>query len=132
MLAHARIITIKDEPHPHFRLQNLDPMATRYALPLLLLLGTTAYIAGGARDSFKATALFNVTANSTCGGDTPTIFVYRGGVFNCSNGDHTPRFVLDNDPNTWWQSGNGVDPVSITFSLRGFKVVISSTILIYY
>lgn len=84
--------------------------------------------------SFKATSLFSVSANSTCGGDPPTTFVYNEQQFNCSTGEHHAGFLLDNDPSTWWQSDNGDDPVSITFSLevkfrgRGTIIIISGII----
>ncbi len=60
-------------------------------------------------ESFEATALFDASANSTCGGAPPTI---------CSAGERSVEFALDGDPTTWWQSNDGDDPVSLTFSLK--------------
>lgn len=71
-----------------------------------------------AENAFEATALFEVSANSTCGGDPPTIFIYDDALFNCSLGDHSADFSFDSNPDTWWQSNNTDDPVSILFSLQ--------------
>lgn len=89
----------------------------------LLLLQMEAYTG----DSFKATSLFAIAANSTCGRDPPTTaaFFYRGEIFNCTTGDHPPLFALDSDPSTWWQSDNGADPVSLSFSLDELEVIIN-------
>lgn len=67
---------------------------------------------------FEVTSFFVASSNSTCGGDPPTIFVYNGQEFNCSVGDHPADFSLDGNLNTWWQSSNSDDPVSIMFSLN--------------
>lgn len=67
-------------------------------------------------NGFKATQLFELTTNSTCGGDPPTSFVYNNQTFTCSTGEHHAMLALDGDFNTWWQSNNGDDPVSLTFS----------------
>lgn len=66
--------------------------------------------------SFEATALFVVTANSTCEQDPPTTFG-DGAIFNCSSEDHPVMYALDRDSNTWWQSRTGDDPVTLAFSL---------------
>ena len=83
-----------------------------------------------AQNGFEATSLFEVTANSTCGGDTPTEFIYEGEEFNCSFGDHSARFSLDKNPNTWWQSNNTDDPVFIMFSLAELEVQFNCSILL--
>ena len=75
-----------------------------------------------ASEEFKVTALFNITANSTCGGDTPTTFVHDGQEFDCSFGEHSAYFSLDNNHTTWWQSNNTDDPVSVSFFLDELEV----------
>ena len=87
------------------------------ALAVVLLHSALAVIAE--QSSFEATALFGTTANSTCEQDPPTTFGDgAGAVFNCSSEDHAVMYALDRDPNTWWQSRNGDDPVSLSFSLE--------------
>lgn len=85
---------------------------------VFILLVGAQYTAAQVGDGFKATSLFQATANSTCGRDPPTTFVYQGEVLNCSIGDHPILFAVDDDASTWWQSDNGADPVSITFVLE--------------
>jgi hypothetical protein len=91
---------------------------------LLLVLGIQLNSVLGASNAFKATALFEVTANSTCGRDAPNNFVHEGEVFNCSDGDYPAASMLDGNPSTWWQSENGDDPVSVMFSLGGLEVIV--------
>lgn len=92
------------------------------ALAVCLLHSAFAVIAepGG---SFEATALFGATANSTCEQDPPTTSTFGddGAIFNCSTEDHAVMYALDGDPNTWWQSRNGDDPVSLIFTLEVSK-----------
>lgn len=120
-------------PHPllHLLHKRLTAMSGALLLLLhLLLLGASAESPSSSEDVFEVTALFEIAANSTCGGDPPTFFVYDGEVFNCSVGDHPAGFALDDNPNTWWQSSNGDDPVSITLSLGELEVnniIISAT-----
>lgn len=93
------------------------------AILLLLSIDTSAGFSV-AQDAFEATSLFEVTANSTCGGDPPTKFIYEGEEFNCSFEDHSAHFSVDKNPNTWWQSNNTDEPVFITFSLAELEVCI--------
>ena len=63
---------------------------------------------------------FTASTNSTCG-DPPTLFEEPqnpGVLLNCTSGDHDAELALDGDLDTWWQSENGVTPVSITFTLQ--------------
>lgn len=66
-------------------------------------------------EGFLATSLFNVTASSTCGMDTPPTADL---LLNCSAEDHSPAYSTDRDLNTWWQSEEGDDPAVITFTLK--------------
>lgn len=70
-------------------------------------------------NGFEATSLFEISANSSCG-DPPTNF--GEGEFNCSFGEHLPPSALDNDFNTWWQSGVTDYPVTLIFTLNENKV----------
>ncbi len=87
-------------------------------------------------NGFEVTSLFRATANSTCGGDPPTIFAYNDVLFNCSIGEHDASLVLDKDNSTWWQSMNEEGVVAITFSLDRHEVTkgawhfLSSTIIL--
>ena len=78
----------------------------------------TAFSSAG--PSFEVTQYFSLAANSTCGGDPPTLFQdqFNGGIANCSVGEHDPQLAADGDPNTWWQSANGDTPVELVFSLE--------------
>ena len=71
--------------------------------------------------SFDVTQYFSIAANSTCGGDPPTLFQDQlniGVLVNCSVGEHEPQLAVDGDPDTWWQSANGDSPVELVFSLE--------------
>lgn len=87
---------------------------------ILLLLDGGCSVNTSTEPSFDVTRYFNLTANSTCG-DPPTLFEDRnapGVLLNCSAGEHEAHFALDGDLNTRWQSANGDNPVSFTFSLQ--------------
>ena len=78
------------------------------------------FVGSGAGDGprLDVTRLFSFEANSTCGGEPPTLFETRSGeLVNCSVGEHNASFAVDGDPNTRWQSQNGDDPITLTFSL---------------
>ena len=61
---------------------------------------------------FEGTSLFNITASSTCGLDTPT------SISNCSNEDHSVTYASDRNLSTWWQSEEADDPALVNFTLK--------------
>ena len=107
------------------RFQSARIPSVKMSVPLAVVLATSVIFLPilqvhgiGNRPRLDATQLFSLVTNSTCGGDPPTLFESRSGEFmNCSVGEHNASFAVDGDPNTWWQSQNGDDPVVLTFSL---------------
>ena len=90
------------------------------AVALLLFVALRLCAAFSSAPSFEVTQYFSLAANSTCGGDPPTLFQDQfNGVFaNCSIGEHDPQLAVDGDLETWWQSANGDTPVGLVFSLE--------------
>ena len=92
-------------------------LVTVVLIPIAMLSTLAQSLGSENRPRVDVTQLFDIKANSTCGGEPPTSFQSRfGTVLNCSLGEHNASFALDGDPNTWWQSQNGDDPVALTFS----------------
>ena len=90
------------------------------AVLALLLVGSCSADSLAAR-SFDVTRHFNLSANSTCGGDPPTLFEDQsapGVLLNCTSGEYEARLALDGYSNTRWQSATGHTPVTLTFSLQ--------------
>ena len=90
------------------------------AVLALLLVGSCSADSLAAR-SFDVTRHFGLSANSTCGGDPPTLFEDQnapGVPLNCTAGEYEVRLALDGDSNTRWQSATGDTPVTLTFSLQ--------------
>ena len=90
------------------------------AVLALLLVGSCSANSSAPR-SFDVTRHFSLSANSTCGGDPPTLFEDQnapGVLLNCTVGEYEARLVLDGDSNTRWQSATGDTPVTLTFSLQ--------------
>lgn len=83
-----------------------------------MLLEVRLVLGSGSGPRLDVTQLFAFDANSTCGGDPPTLFELRSGELrNCSLSEHESNFAVDGDPTTWWQSQNGEDPVVLVFTL---------------
>ena len=90
------------------------------AVLALLLIGSCSTDSLAVR-SFDVTRHFSLSANSTCGGDPPTLFEDQsapGVLLNCTSGEYEARLALDGYPNTRWQSATGHTPVALTFSLQ--------------
>lgn len=90
------------------------------AVLALLLVGSCSANSSAA-PSFDVTRHFSLSANSTCGGDPPTLFEDQnapGVLLNCTVGEYEARLALDGDSNTRWQSATGDTPVTLTFSLQ--------------
>lgn len=93
---------------------------------LTTLLHVGATIVAGNGPSLDVTNLFSLEINSTCGGETPTLFESRSGeLSNCSLDEHNSSYAVDGDPNTWWQSQNGDTPLALTFTLSEVRCKIS-------
>lgn len=70
------------------------------------------------RPALDVTRLFYFEANSTCGGEPPTLFEMRSGELqNCSMNEYNESFAVDGNRKTRWQSQNEDDPVALTFSV---------------
>ena len=95
------------------------------AIPMILQVRVVFGSESGPR--LDVTQLFAFDANSTCGGDPPTLFELRSGELqNCSLSEHESNFAVDGDPTTWWQSQNGKDPVALTFTLSEVSSITNS------
>lgn len=97
----------------------------------LVLVGratSTSSFAGG----FLATSLFDISASSTCGEDTPLNVVDSGQLLNCSPGEHSVAFSVDNNLNTWWQSIDDDDPAMITLTLQVSSISVKGACPIYH
>ena len=94
---------------------------------ILMLLQMRVVFGSGSGPRLDVTQFFAFDANSTCGGDPPTLFELRSGEFqNCSLNEHESSFAVDGDQTTWWQSQNGEDPVALMFSLSEVSIITNS------